>query len=214
MMDKEIYNTLYLYIDEDGNKGEDLREVQLMEGFSKERINKLIELTNNEDSYISYQAMLILISWGIDHGFKKLDEFIDNKSDFMIEFEPHRIHGEDNVYDIISDALYISTYNTDDEHKILPYIKQILKMYGDNFFESKLKHVLLKMNLTKSLLPQIKTAITSAISNERYYQASQLLPILTKYEKTIISSYIEKFNSFVSLDKRIVYNHEEMQQHI
>ena len=55
-MDKEIYNTLYLYIDEDGNKGEDLREVQLMEGFSQERINKLIELTNNEDSYISYQA--------------------------------------------------------------------------------------------------------------------------------------------------------------
>jgi len=108
MMDQEIYNALYKYIDEDGNEGEDLREAQLLERFSQERIDKLIHLLSNSDSYISYQSMLILIVWGIDKGFHKLDEFIDNKLDTVTEFEPHRIYGEDNVCDVISDTLYMN----------------------------------------------------------------------------------------------------------
>ncbi|TPN88918.1 hypothetical protein [Aquimarina algicola] len=213
-MKTEIYNTLYKYIDEDGNQGEDLREVQLMENFSKERINKLIDLTSNEDQYISYKAMLILISWGIDKGFQKLDEFIDNKLDMVTEFEPHRIYGEDNVYDVISDALYISTYNTENEEKILPYIHQMLKMYGNNFFESRLKHVLLKMNLTKTSIDEIKSAVKASISNKRYYQASQLLPVLAKYDKESLNKYIDEFNNLSKLDKRINYNLEEVQEYI
>ena len=78
MMEKEIYNTLYKYIDEEGNEREDLREVQLLDDFSNERIKKLIDLLHNSDKYISYQAMLILIAWGEDEGFKKLDEFINS----------------------------------------------------------------------------------------------------------------------------------------
>ncbi|WP_298546286.1 hypothetical protein [uncultured Aquimarina sp.] len=211
---KEIYNILYHYIDEDGNEGEDLREVQLMEDFSQERIDKLIELINHKDTYISYQSMLILIAWGLDEGFQELDKFIDNNLDTETKFEPHRIYGEDNVFDVISDALYISTYNTDDEHKILPYISQFLKIYGDKFFESRLKHVLLKMSLTKTFLLDIKLAIESAISNKRYYQASQLLPVIAKYQEKDLDIYKEKIAQFITLDKRIMYNLEEMEEYI
>ena len=210
MMEKEIYNTLYKYIDEEGNEREDLREVQLLDDFSNERIKKLIDLLHNSDKYISYHAMLILIAWGEDEGFKKLDEFINQKIDLKEEFEPHRIYGEDNVYDVISDALYISTYNTNDEDKIYPYIKTMLGMYGDKFFESRLKSILLKLKKTHILLPAIKKAIDLSLQKERYYQASQLLPIIAKHEKHKLKEYINMFKPYVQFDKRIEYNLEEI----
>ncbi|QCE42989.1 hypothetical protein [Psychroserpens sp. NJDZ02] len=200
MMDNEIHDTLYTYTDEDGNQGEDLREVQLLESFSQERIEKLTNLTNltnNEDRYIAYQAMLILLSWGIDVGFKK----------------PHRIYGEDNVYDVISDALYISTYNTNDEDKIVPYIKIMLAMYGNKFFESRLKYVLLKLQNTSVLIPNIKKAIETAIANERYYQASQLLPVIAKYEEEALDQYVKEFSFFTKYDNRISHNLKEIQNY-
>ncbi|AUC76464.1 hypothetical protein CW732_12615 [Olleya sp. Bg11-27] len=210
-MDNEIYETLYTYTDEDGNQGEDLREVQLLESFSQERIERLANLTNNEDKYIAYQAMLILLSWGIDVGFKKLDDFIENNIDELVEFEPHRIYGEDNVYDVISDALYISTYNTNDEDKIVPYIKIMLAMYGNKFFESRLKYVLLKLQNTSVLIPNIKKAIEAAIANERYYQASQLLPVIAKYEEEALDQYVKELSFFTKYDNRISYNLKEIQ---
>ena len=213
MMDNEIHDTFYTYIDEDGNQGEDLREVQLLESFSQERIEKLTNLTNNEDRYIAYQAMLILLSWGIDVGFKKLDDFIENKIDDLVAFEPHRIYGEDNVYDVISDALYISTYNTNDEDKIVPYIKIMLAMYGNKFFESRLKYVLLKLQNTAVLIPNIKKAIETAIANERYYQASQLLPVIAKYEEEALDQYVKEFSFFTKYDNRISHNLKEIQNY-
>ncbi|NMR33339.1 hypothetical protein HIO71_03860 [Chryseobacterium aquaticum] len=47
----------------------------------------------------------------VQEGFQQLDKFIFEKWDEKENFEPHRIHSEDNVYDVISNALNISTLN-------------------------------------------------------------------------------------------------------
>ena len=206
-MDNHIYEILYHY-NEDGYEGYDLSEVQLLEKIDLERVEKLKLLLHNDDQYIAYQAMLILLAWSIPEGFKQLDRFISEKWDEKENFEPHRIYNEDNVYDVITNALSIATLNGKSEQELYPYIKHFMNIYGDKFFESNLKEFLLKKNC-KPLLQEIEQAMQSALKNKRYYQASQLFPIIVHYDKDGYDKFIDIFNDLISQDDRISYNIEE-----
>lgn len=206
-MNKEIHELLYHY-NEEGQEGYDLNEVQLLEERNAERTEKLKLLLHNEDRYIAYQAMLILLAWAESEGFKQLDRFISEKWNEKETFEPHRIHGEDNVYDVIANALYIAALNGKPEQELYPYIKHFLEIYGTQFFESGLKEFLLKRNCTL-LLSDIEQAMKDALENKRYYQASQLFPVLVHYDKDNFKKYIDTFTSLIKEDQRIEYNIEE-----
>ncbi len=209
-MDKETYDLLYYYKDDEiSEEGYNLSEVQLLE-VDVERAKKLIKLLENSDLFIVYQTCLILIAWGYKEAFEKFNQFITNRWDKKTEFSPHRINGEDNVYDEFSYAFLISTYNNTSQVQLIPYFSKILELYGVCFFESKLKEVLLKLNfVATSLLFNIKKGITLAINNKRYYQASQLLPVISKYDKPVLNEYIEIFKGIEGEDVRIKFNLEE-----
>ncbi|REC62482.1 hypothetical protein DRF65_10340 [Chryseobacterium pennae] len=206
-MNKEIQKLLYYY-NAEGEEGYDLREVQLLEKKDPERVEELKWLLHHDYQYIAYQAMLILLAWPIPEGFETLDRFINEKWADKEEFEPHRLHGEDNVYDVIADALHIATLNGKSEQELYPYIRKFLNSYGDQFFESDLKNFLLKKNC-RPLLKEIEEAIQNALQNERYYQASQLFPVLVHYDRNTFNEYKDVFISLISLDNRITYNMEE-----
>jgi hypothetical protein len=206
-MNNEIHELLYHY-NEEGQEGYDLNEVQLLEERDAERTEKLKLLLHNEDRYIAYQAMLILLAWAEQEGFKQLDRFISEKWVEKETFEPHRIHGEDNVYDVIANALYIAALNGKPEEELYPYIKHFLEIYGTQFFESGLKEFLLKRNCTL-LLSDIEQAMKDALENKRYYQASQLFPVLVHYDKNYFNKYKDTFKSLIKEDNRIEYNIEE-----
>lgn len=209
-MENEIYDTLYYY-SEDGEEGYDLTEVQLIGKTDENRVEKLKLLLHHKNAYISYQAMLVLVAWAIPEGFVQLDSFISEKWDEKHSFEPHRIYNEDNVYDVIVDALYISTFNGKKEQELYPYVKHFLSVYGDRFFESCLKDFLLKKNC-KPLLKEIEEAMKSALRNKKYYQASQLFPVIVHYDKHRFDEYFEVFSSLLKDDKRIEYNIEEAEK--
>ncbi|WBV52903.1 hypothetical protein [Chryseobacterium gambrini] len=209
-MENEIYDTLYYY-SEDGEEGYDLTEVQLLGKTDENRVEKLKHLLQHKNAYISYQAMLILVAWAIPEGFHQLDRFISEKWDEKHSFEPHRIYNEDNVYDVIVDALYISTFNGKEEQELYPYVKHFLSIYGDRFFESCLKDFLLKKDC-EPLLKEIEEAMKSALKNEKYYQASQLFPVIVHYDKHRFEEYFEVFSSLLKDDKRIGYNIEEAEK--
>ncbi|WP_336689348.1 MULTISPECIES: hypothetical protein [unclassified Chryseobacterium] len=209
-MENEIYDTLYYY-SEDGEEGYDLTEVQLIGKTDENRVEKLKLLLHHKNPYISYQAMLILVAWAIPEGFVQLDRFISEKWDEKHSFEPHRIYNEDNVYDVIVDALYISTLNGKEEQELYPYIKHFLSIYGNRFFESCLKDFLLKKDC-KPLLKEIEEAMKSALKNKKYYQASQLFPVIVHYDKHRFEEYFEVFSSLLKDDKRIEYNIEEAEK--
>jgi hypothetical protein len=160
-LENEIYDTLYYY-SEDGEEGYDLTEVQLIGKTDENRVEKLKLLLHHKNAYISYQAMLVLLAWAIPEGFVQLDRFISEKWDEKHSFEPHRIYNEDNVYDVIVDALYISTFNGKEEQELYPYVKHFLSIYGNRFFESCLKDFLLKKDC-KPLLKEIEEAMKSAL---------------------------------------------------
>ena len=206
-MNNQMHELLYHY-DEEGNEGYDLNEVQLLEKIDLYRVEKLKLLLYNDDQYIAYQAMLILLAWAIPEGFKQLDRFISEKWDEKESFEPHRLHSEDNVYDVITNALYISTLNGKTEQELYRYIEYFLKIYGEHFFESNLKDFLLKKNC-RSLLKEIEEASQRALRNKRYYQASQLFPVLVYYDKDTFNKYKDIFSHLISEDNRIAYNIEE-----
>lgn len=209
-MENEIYDTLYYY-SEDGEDGYDLTEVQLIGKTDENRVEKLKYLLQHKNPYISYQAMLVLLAWAIPEGFQQLDRFISEKWDEKHSFEPHRIYNEDNVYDVIVDALYISTFNGKEEQELYPYVKHFLNIYGDRFFESCLKDFLLKKDC-EPLLKEIEEAIKSALKNEKYYQASQLFPVIVHYGKNRFEEYFKVFSSLLKDDKRIRYNIEEAEK--
>ncbi len=212
-MDQEIYQLLYYYKDEeDGTEGYDLSEVQLLD-IDKERAEKLIKLLDNENLFIAYQSMLILIAWGYNEGFSKFDQFILERWDIKEKFSPNRINGEDNVYDEFSYAFLISTYNTISQAQLFPYFVKILDLYGISFFESKLKSVLLKLEILSPLLSDtIEKGMISAIDNKRYYQASQLLPVVSKYNRLLLNKFEKIFKDLEDTDKRIKFNLDEVKQ--
>ncbi|WBX98248.1 hypothetical protein [Chryseobacterium gambrini] len=208
-MNNQINEILYHY-NEEGYEGYDLSEVQLLRNKDVDRIEKLKSLLDNDDQYIAYQAMLILLAWAIPEGFQQLDRFISEKRDEKESFESHRIHSEDNVYDVITDALYISTMNGKTEEELYPYIKHFLSIYGNKFFESNLKDFLLNKNC-RPLLKEIEQATQDALQNKRYYQASQLFPVLVNYDKNSFNQYVDIFNSLINEDDRISCNIDEAQ---
>jgi hypothetical protein len=211
VMEKYIYEALYYYKDEGGEEGYDLYNVQLLEHFDNKRIQILKKIIENEDRYISYQAMLILISWGIKEGFNKFNDFITEKWYEKLEFEPHRIYDEDNVFDVISRAFNIAYMNGAAEIFVIENMKIILSFYGTNFFEGNLKRVLLKRDgISINLTTEIKAAIEAALKNNRYYQASQLLSLINKYDKSYVSNVIPEFEKHSQIDNRINFNLEEL----
>jgi hypothetical protein len=132
------------YYNEEGYEGYDLGEVQLLEQKSADRVEGLKGLLHSHDRYIAYQAMLILVSWNLPEGFEFLNRFIAERWEDKGDFEPHRIYGEDNVYDVVANALHIATLNGKNKQDLYPYIKWFLSVYGEHFFESNLKEFLLK----------------------------------------------------------------------
>ncbi|WP_312296760.1 hypothetical protein [Chryseobacterium sp.] len=51
--------------------------------------------------------------------------------------------------------------------------------------------------------------MNNTLQNKRYYQASQLFPVLVHYEKSIFDEYKDIFTPLIHLDNRITYNIEE-----
>lgn len=203
-MDKALHELLYYY-NEDGYEGYDLSEVQLLEEIDAERVEQLKALLLHEDPYVAYQAMLILLAWAVPEGFALLDRFIAEQWAHTTSFEPHRLYGEDNVYDVIAHALSVATLNGKSEVELYPYLQQFLRMYGDHFFESRLADFLLRKDC-RPLLKEMEEAMERALQRQRYYQASQLFPVLVHYDKEAFARYSAVFSELTRLDDRIAYN--------
>ncbi|WP_020408551.1 hypothetical protein [Hahella ganghwensis] len=169
-----------LYTDE---YGEDvgLDEVQLLDPPLEERVPALSKMLNSSDPYLSYQSTLVLAAWGKDIALDKLEEYI-NKEDISNKgFSPNRITGEDNVYDELSYAVHLYGLSEGNKERMLKAFKKILAIYPDYYFESKLKLGLLSNDFVE-LIPFIEKAINNTLSLGKTYQASQLLPVLTKLD--------------------------------
>ncbi|MBT8339532.1 MAG: hypothetical protein HKP58_20415 [Desulfatitalea sp.] len=191
--EKEIKHLLYE--DEDGDVI-GLDEVQLLEPIPTKRVSLLRELLNGKDLYVAYQAALILAAWNDEEGLKTIDGFIDNKIHMTMEVSPHRLYGYDNVYDEIAWALYLSI--DDDENPseyVLNLIKKILRLYGPCDFEGSLKLCLLDINCS-DLLSDIYKALERALDLNKEYLASQLLPILAKWNHVKRWELITSFLAF------------------
>ncbi|RTZ46205.1 hypothetical protein EJ377_17370 [Chryseobacterium arthrosphaerae] len=63
-------------------------------------------------------------------------------------------------------------------------------------------------------MKETEQAIQAALENKRYYQASQLFPVIVHYDKDSFNKYKDIFSPLISEDSRIVYNIEEAEKSI
>lgn len=200
-----------LYTDEAGSVV-GLDEVQLLDPVPAGRIPELLPLLAGSDLYLAYQAGLVLAAWGVEQGVDYLRHLVAIRIDKTAELAPGRLTGEDNVYDVIADALGLAVLSGYAEQPIESLLRSVLALYGECFFESKLKMTLLHRDFPELLLAT-KQAATLALEHDRYYQASQLLPVLAKYDYPYALTQVALYERLVAQDARIAYNLTEMQQY-
>lgn len=183
----------YLLYEDEAGSIIGLDEVQLLDPIPTKRVGFLRELLNSKDLYVAYQSALILVAWDNEEGLKSIEGFIDNKIHMTMEVSPHRLYGYDNVYDEIAWALYLSIEDDQNPSEfVLNLIKKILKLYGPCDFEGSLKLCLLDINCS-TLLSDVYKALERALDFNKEYLASQLLPILAKWNHDKRWEIIESF---------------------
>jgi hypothetical protein len=201
-----LYNALYT--DETGEVI-GLDEVQLLDPIPVERIPKLMARLGDADLYLAYQCGLVLAAWGVREGVLYLQRLVATRVDKTADFELHRLWGQDKVYDMIAEALGIALLSGYAKREIVELIRNILKLYG----ERRLKQVLLDLE-EPELFPLIKQAMSLALDHKRDYQASQLLPVLGRYDSRYARSQLALFEGLIMQDDRIRYNLDEMRNYL
>lgn len=175
---EEIYHLLY---EDDQGNVIGLDEVQLLDPPPLERAPALLELLKSDDLYLVYQAAIVLAAWGEEAGLDKIEELIDMRVHIYEEIAPQRIEDYDNVYDELAYAVHLYGLTGKRPEARERIYGKLLELYGPCWFESKLKYVLLKSDFS-NLAPNVRAAIERALSLERAYLASQLLPVLARWE--------------------------------
>ncbi|MEG4911886.1 hypothetical protein [Microcoleus sp. B7-D4] len=180
-----------LYTDESGEVV-GLDEVQLIDPPLQDRIPKLRQLLQVQDLYIVFQSAILLAAWGDLEGLAKIEEMIDEPVHKMQKLVPHRLYGYDNIYDELSYAVYLFGFSGQKSEDTKRLFSKLLKLYGDIEFESKLKFSLLRCEFF-DLASEVEEAIKRSLSLERYYLASQMLPVLAKWNPEVAWSMVDKF---------------------
>lgn len=169
-----------------------LDEVQLLDPPPLSRVPELRELLTNPNLHWQYLAAQVLTAWGDDEGLRKIEQFVDMQIHTQDLFEPHRLHGYDNVYDELAYAVYL--YGGTGKAVDAPerVYRKLLALYGPCQFESKLKYALMHVEFPK-LAVDIQVATERALSFHRTWLASQLLPPLARRSPQAAASVIAQF---------------------
>jgi hypothetical protein len=184
-----------LYTDQSGNLI-GLGEVQLLDDPPIERFDILQAALQSEDMEMRYRAAIVLAAWGDNQGLDTIEFLVDNRVDRYV-CVPHRIYSYNNVYDELAYGVYLFGHcgrRVPDQKRI--YAK-LLILYGPFSFESNLKYALLVRDF-RELIPDVQQACQRALSFEKPYLASQLLPVLAKGSSELVWQFVPVF-----LDLRI-----------
>lgn len=169
-----------LYADETGEIV-GLDEVQLMDPPPVERFPAVRALLREDDEHLVFEAAIVLAAWGDTAGLERIEQMIDMRIHERATLAPHRLHGYDNVYDELANAVSLFGMTTPGhEETIKRLYRKLLALYGPCIFESKLKRVLLKSDM-QELTDDVLAAIERAWKLDRAYLASQLLPVLARW---------------------------------
>lgn len=158
-----------------------LDEVQLLETHSADRVAILHAALRSQDLELRYRAALVLTAWEDDEGLDDIERLVDMRIDTKGVTVPHRLYGYNNIYDEFAYAVYLfgnANRRVPDQTRIY---SKLLALYGPCDYESKLKHALLRFDC-RILLPDLQQACQRAFAADKVYLASQLLPVLAKWD--------------------------------
>lgn len=171
-----------LYGDEDGEI-EGLDEAQLIDPPPLERVPAVRTiLYQHPDPTIRFDALLVLTAWGDDEALALIGQLLKSRDLDAYELAPDRITDQDNAYDELAGAVHIYTLTKEAASQpVLDLYRQFLSLYPHYFFRGKLKSALLKID-APALVADVVAAIQGRMATGHVYQASQLLPVLARWD--------------------------------
>lgn len=172
-----------LYTDEAGNVV-GLDDVQLFENPPADRVATLQRALRTSNLEIRYRAALVLAAWGDDEGLTSIEWFVDNRIDEMGIVDPHRLYGYNNIYDKFAYAVQLYGDLGRQLHVQKRIYKKLLSLYGPCEFESRLKYALMQSGFDE-LVNDVEQACRRSLDLGKEYLASQLLPVLGKWNQSV-----------------------------
>lgn len=171
-----------------------LDEVQLLENPSPDRVAILHAALRSQDLELQYRAALVLAAWGDDQGLDDIEHLIDMRIDTEGVVVPHRIYGYNNIYDEFARAVYLFGHSGRQITKQKRIYAKLLALYGPCDYQGKLKNALLETEF-RELLPDVEQACRRALRLGKHYLASQLLPVIAKWDSDEAWQFIGAFDT-------------------
>lgn len=180
-----------LYDDEDGMEV-GLDEVQLLDDPAPKRVARLIALLEADDPYLVAQVTEVLAAWAVPEGLDSVEEAAKAGGPPGEPLTPHRLYGYDETLDRYAEAVKVALLNGASPTRVRRIYQQLLSVYGPVQFESRLKRALLKWK-GEPLVAEVEQAIDRALGEGHPYMASQLLPVLARWDEGAFWAQLEHF---------------------
>lgn len=181
-LDAQTYHLLY---EDDAGNVIGLDEVQLSRDALANRLGKLRDLLSTPvEPSESYQAALVLAAWGQSEGMTYLQNLVKTwltTDSVRPSLSENRLYGYDDVPDEVAYAAYLFHLKGRASKDAYSLWEGLLQLYGVVEFHSKLKFVLMEIE-ENGLGADVRSAMERAIHKQKYYLASQLLPVLARWQ--------------------------------
>lgn len=188
-MDATTYKALY---EDEYGEVIGIDEMQLLDEPPPGRVPQLRALLRGDDAWVAFQAAEVLTAWGDDEGMAYFERLVPDWPAEGRDYYPHRIYGYDDALDHVADAASVYLLSGGDAARATALFRALLARYGPVVFESRLKAALLKRG-DPALAPDVRAAIARAEAQGRPYLASQLLPVLARWEGRAALPVLERF---------------------
>lgn len=159
-----------------------LEEVQLLDDAPRERVERLEALLRADDRSLAAQATEVLAAWAIPSGLAAVEAAAKAGRQPGEALSPHRIHGYDETLDRYATAVQIGLLNGAPMDTARRIYRRMLAVYGPVKYESRLKYALLSWE-GEPLAVETQEAILRTLRRGHPYMASQLLPVLARWDQ-------------------------------
>jgi hypothetical protein len=168
-----------------------------------DRLPKLKELMRGDNEFLSIEAARLLANWGDDEGFSFLESFVCDRAPPTMNWMPHRLHGYDDNYKHILDAITMYEARKCDADPLnkLTYRKRISKSVKkiielSNLMSFQISGLFPRVGRDGYIeyIPDLKTHFEAILKNPKlhHWKVGDCAHLLMKFDPEFVTQALAK----------------------